>query len=179
MSELKTRVGNLNIRWKTIPRGREGTSLVQVESGEWIEVKWKQDSQGIWVIFPSQIRGFDLLGQLDEEGKVTYQVLQRNSDQQWSNLSSSFGDLPASSTLQKSMNKVTRVRAQMPGKMIRILVEVNQSIKKGEPIAVMEAMKMENEIRAPQTGKITHVKVNQGQTVETGADLVLIEPQLE
>jgi biotin carboxyl carrier protein len=48
-------------------------------------------------------------------------------------------------------------------------------VERGQPLLVMEAMKMENEIRASQAGKVIAVKVSEGQAVETGADLMNLE----
>ena len=42
------------------------------------------------------------------------------------------------------------VRSQMPGRVVRVLVESGQSVTKGEALMVIEAMKMENEIKAPR-----------------------------
>ncbi len=71
--------------------------------------------------------------------------------------------------------KGVRVRAQMPGKIVRILVQPGAEVQRGQPLLVMEAMKMENEIRASQAGKVVAVKVSEGQAVETGADLLNLE----
>jgi biotin carboxyl carrier protein len=61
----------------------------------------------------------------------------------------------------------------MPGKILRIHVEVGVVVKKGQAIMVMEAMKMENEIKSPQDGTIKEIKVSEGHAVETGAELVI------
>ena len=74
-----------------------------------------------------------------------------------------------------STKKNLRVRAQMPGKILRLNLKAGDSVEKGQTILVMEAMKMENEIRAPHSGKVSHLKVSEGQAVETGADLCVIE----
>ena len=70
--------------------------------------------------------------------------------------------------------KSMRVRAQMPGKIVRVLVKVGDEVAKDQPLLVMEAMKMENEIRATAPGRIETLKVSEGQAVESGADLILI-----
>jgi biotin carboxyl carrier protein len=69
----------------------------------------------------------------------------------------------------------TRVRSLMPGKVVRILVEAGQQVAEGQPLVVVEAMKMENEVRSPGPGKVTRVCVTPGATVEGGADLVTLE----
>ena len=67
------------------------------------------------------------------------------------------------------------VEAPLQGSMFNILVKEGQAVKKGDVLAVLEAMKMENEIMAPCSGKITSVGVTKGATVESGALLCTIE----
>jgi biotin carboxyl carrier protein len=61
----------------------------------------------------------------------------------------------------------------MPGKIVRILVEPGQAVEEGEPVCVLEAMKMENELQARQSGTVEAIHVKVGQDVEK--DQVLIE----
>lgn len=68
----------------------------------------------------------------------------------------------------------TKVEAPMPGTILKVNVNVGDSVNEGDTVAVLEAMKMENEIPAPCSGKIAAVNVKQGDTVETGAVLVVI-----
>ena len=67
-----------------------------------------------------------------------------------------------------------KVAAPMPGTIISVKVSVGQQIKKGDVVAVLEAMKMENEIPAPQDGTVSSIEVSNGATVETGATLVTL-----
>lgn len=67
------------------------------------------------------------------------------------------------------------ITSPMPGRVIGIKVEVGSSVKEGEGVAVVEAMKMENELHAPKAGKVTKVLVKVGDTVESGQDLLVIE----
>ena len=64
------------------------------------------------------------------------------------------------------------VYAKMPGKIVKIMKKVGDSVEKGDSVVVMEAMKMENEIRATATGQIANIWVKEGQAVETGTLLV-------
>ena len=66
------------------------------------------------------------------------------------------------------------VKALMPGRVVRILVEQGESVRKGAGLLILEAMKMENEIQAPADGTVEELFVSSGQTVEAGADLVRI-----
>ena len=67
-----------------------------------------------------------------------------------------------------------KVQAPMPGTILSVKVSVGQQVKKGDTIAILEAMKMENEIPAPQDGTVSSVEVSNGATVETGATLVTL-----
>jgi biotin carboxyl carrier protein len=69
-----------------------------------------------------------------------------------------------------------RVATQMPGAVVRVLVVEGQHVSAGDPVVVVEAMKMENELRAPIDGVVATLHVAPGQAVETGAALVTIEP---
>lgn len=65
--------------------------------------------------------------------------------------------------------------AQMPGKIVKIFVKPGDTIKAGDPLLIMEAMKMENEMLAEQDGKILAVHVKEGATVETNLPLISFE----
>jgi biotin carboxyl carrier protein len=64
------------------------------------------------------------------------------------------------------------LRAPMPGVILRVLVAAGAQVQRGQDIAVLEAMKMENVIRAPQAGTIAEVCVQPGQQVAHGAAIV-------
>lgn len=63
----------------------------------------------------------------------------------------------------------TQVKAPMPGNILDVKVQAGQTVKKGDVLVILEAMKMENEIQAPCDGKITGMNVRKGDTVETQA----------
>jgi biotin carboxyl carrier protein len=65
------------------------------------------------------------------------------------------------------------VLAIMPGKIIRVMVEPGQQVEEGDPVCVLEAMKMENELHAHQSGAVRAVHVKPGDDVEK--DQVLVE----
>ena len=66
------------------------------------------------------------------------------------------------------------VSAPMPGNILAVNVQNGASVKKGDVLMILEAMKMENEIMAPCDGTIASVNVTKGSTVETGAALCVI-----
>jgi biotin carboxyl carrier protein len=66
------------------------------------------------------------------------------------------------------------VKAPMPGNIMKVNCKVGASVKKGDVLVVLEAMKMENDICAPQDGVVASVEVAQGASVETDALLVTL-----
>ncbi len=67
------------------------------------------------------------------------------------------------------------VKSPMPGTILAVNVTAGQSVKKGDVLVVLEAMKMENEIQAARDGVVASVAVTKGATVETGAVLVVLQ----
>ena len=68
-----------------------------------------------------------------------------------------------------------KVEAGAAGKVFKIEASVGQAVKKGDPVVVVEAMKMENEICAPQDGTIASVQAAAGDSVESGDVLVTMD----
>ncbi len=62
----------------------------------------------------------------------------------------------------------------MPGKIVKLLVQVGDQVQEGQTLLVMEAMKMQNELKTSTTGTIKTVHVQEGATVETGAALITV-----
>ena len=69
----------------------------------------------------------------------------------------------------------TKINAPMPGKIVAVKVAAGDSIKKGDVVVVLEAMKMENEICAPQDGNIVSIDVAVGDQVEGGNVLATMD----
>jgi biotin carboxyl carrier protein len=64
------------------------------------------------------------------------------------------------------------LKSGMPGKIVTVFVEPGDSVKEGDPLLIMEAMKMENEMLAKADAIIDQVFVKEGQNVKSGATLV-------
>jgi biotin carboxyl carrier protein len=67
------------------------------------------------------------------------------------------------------------VRSPMPGRVVKVLVKPGARVAAGQPVVVVEAMKMENELRAPRAGAIKDVRCAEGAAVESGQELVTLE----
>jgi biotin carboxyl carrier protein len=66
------------------------------------------------------------------------------------------------------------VVAPMPGTVIEVTVNIGDNVTKGQPLLVLEAMKMENEIMAPADGVVQEVNVTQGVSVNAGDVLIVL-----
>ena len=67
------------------------------------------------------------------------------------------------------------LQAPMPGKILSVKVKQGDTVKIGDVILILEAMKMENDIMAPADGKVKAVNVKEGDSVNTGDILIVIE----
>jgi len=67
------------------------------------------------------------------------------------------------------------VESPMPGKILQVMVATGTEVDEGDPLLVLEAMKMENVIRAPRSGVIAVVQAQVGEAVEKAATLVTYE----
>jgi biotin carboxyl carrier protein len=66
------------------------------------------------------------------------------------------------------------VKSPMPGRVVKLLAKVGDVVAAGQPLLVMEAMKMENEIKAKGAGPVAEIHVAVGDTVERNAKLVTL-----
>src|SRR5688500_232315 len=67
------------------------------------------------------------------------------------------------------------VKAPMPGKVVRVLVETGQAVEAGQAVVVVEAMKMQNELKSPKSGVVAELRAEPGATVNSGDVLAVIE----
>lgn len=72
-------------------------------------------------------------------------------------------------------HKISAIKAPMPGLVLSILVEPGQTVAHGEPMLILEAMKMENIIKSPGEGKVKRVVVAKGKPVDKGEILIEME----
>ncbi len=67
-----------------------------------------------------------------------------------------------------------KVDSPMPGTILKVNIAAGQTVKEGDLLVILEAMKMENEIFAPKGGTVTQVLVEKGASVDTGDVLAVI-----
>ncbi len=68
-----------------------------------------------------------------------------------------------------------QIRARMPGRVIRVLRSPGDRVEKGDGLAVIEAMKMQNELKAPRPGVVVYCGISDSQTVAAGELLFEVE----
>jgi biotin carboxyl carrier protein len=66
------------------------------------------------------------------------------------------------------------LRAQIPGRVVRLWVSEGETVERGQRLMAVEAMKMENEIRAPQAGTVARISVAVGDRVEKQDELLTL-----
>jgi biotin carboxyl carrier protein len=67
------------------------------------------------------------------------------------------------------------LKASMPGRVVRVLVEKGDTVAAHQGILVLEAMKMQNEMRSPRDGRVRDLRVSAGATVSAGDILAIID----
>lgn len=82
---------------------------------------------------------------------------------------------PTETVGQSVSGSGTQVKSPMPGNILDIKVNVGDSVKAGQPLLILEAMKMENDIPSPIDGVVEAVMVNKGDTVEVDSVLATIK----
>jgi pyruvate carboxylase subunit B len=63
----------------------------------------------------------------------------------------------------------------MPGRVVKVLVSEGSQVKTGDPLLIIEAMKMESRVPAPMDGRVTAVLVTEGENVKTDETVVQLE----
>jgi len=67
--------------------------------------------------------------------------------------------------------------APMPGRVVKVLVAIGDVVADRQPVAVLEAMKMQNDVRATRAGRVSEIRAVEGSLVDAGVVLVVIEPE--
>jgi len=117
-------------------------------------------------------RSYDIKIEPDNSQLVIYYEGERFScsveDERLAELRRLAGDTPASSG-------EAQIKAPMPGLILRISATPGQHVAKGDPLVIIEAMKMENELKAPRDGTIKSIHCREHEAVEQGKVLVVLE----
>ncbi len=146
---------------------------VQVDDGERSEIDCAPvlGGRALSVRIGGKIRLVHLTG-LDNAGKVAATIGGRPipltvMDELHAMALESLGTAASSGT----------IAADIPGLVIEVRVKEGQKVHQGQPVIVVEAMKMQNELAAPVAGTVMEIPVGAGDTVNPGDTLVVIEPE--
>lgn len=81
----------------------------------------------------------------------------------------------AQSSTGQAGDGLAKIIAPMPGKVVRVLVEVGAQVEAGDGLIVVEAMKMQNEMKSPKAGRVSELHAAPGATVNAGDVLAVVE----
>jgi biotin carboxyl carrier protein len=111
---------------------------------------------------------------IDRDTKTV--VLQVNQQQFEVTIEEPIDQLLASMGIKDAMTKkVNDIKAPMPGLVLKVLVTPGQAIHKGDPVLILEAMKMENVFKATSDAIVKEIKVAERTAVEKGEVLIVLE----
>ena len=171
-----------------------GTRYYVQWAGEERVVEIRQGPDGLEAIVDGQVHGVDVTA-VEHSGLLNLLV----DDQSWTYAARfengaamlSFHEREVRVPIEDERGRLARlatggasggggdaeITSVMPGVVKEVLVGAEDTVEAGQPLLILEAMKMENEIRAPRQGVVETVHVEAGQAVEKGAQLVSLAPQ--
>jgi biotin carboxyl carrier protein len=170
---MKKEAGKLKVTWSG---GEEEISINQSEGEVKVLVKDKELDMNVVKIgdhtYSAIVDGRVFEVQLDELGNGSYAVYIGDNVVEVK-ISPPKAFLTGEGRIQPKEGTV-EVRSPMPGRIVHILAGEGESVKAGDPLLVLEAMKMENNIVSPRDGIVNKILVRKGQNVETGDLMVVV-----
>lgn len=134
------------------------------------DLKVIEDNKFFHVLYENKSFYFEVIG-FDKENKV-YTFAYKGQKFEVS-VKDRFDQLLSSMGLDAvSKPKVIDVKAPMPGLVLSIKVQEGMTVKKGDPILILEAMKMENIIKSPIDGVVKSISVKEKQAVDKNQTLI-------
>jgi len=124
------------------------------------------------------LSGKELL--LNIGGKVYHVIVDSNSLSHSVFVNGKLFKIEKSSALkilkeEKAKFRKREIKTSMPGKVVSILVKEGDAVKEGQPVLILEAMKMQNEIKSPQMGRVIKINFRPSDYVEAGSVLFSVE----
>ena len=161
-------IGGVTRQVEVFPGGSEGSFIVRIGDRE-LNADARLLQPGLLSLL---IDGVSYRCVLDQEGEETVLKMEGRS------LAYQIND-PRSLRARRSRAHAAHgshpLKASMPGRVVRLLVESGDTVDAQQPILVIEAMKMLNELRAPKAGRVTELRVTAGETVASGQVLAIID----
>ena len=130
----------------------------------------QRDSETLWIVTPNKVHTFRCL-HIDRASKEVTLLFKGNKHTL--KISEPIDEILASMGLQDALTpKIDWVKAPMPGLVLDIKVNIGDSVKKGDTLLILEAMKMENAIKSPIDAVVKSIEVSAQQAVDKNAILV-------
>ena len=150
---------------------RDGALRVSLDGGEprAVDVRAGRDDLLHALIDGESLRGLVQLG--PEQGTVVVRGVPFAVTVQ----DERAAQLAALASRSGAAREAAALLAPMPGLVVKVSAVVGAAVKKGEPLVILQAMKMENELAAPRDGTVKSVGAQAGQTVDQGQALVVLE----
>lgn len=168
---LKVKVNNKTVYEVEFTDGKKLSGTINTAPFEWDIIKVKEGS--FHIIKDKRSYSIEVISTDFEKKIFTVKV---NGNKYQLQVQDRFDDLLKSLGMESlSSGKIKEIKAPMPGLVIDIMVKTGSEVKKGDPIMVLEAMKMENILKSPSDGKIKKINVEKRQAVEKNQVLVNFE----
>jgi biotin carboxyl carrier protein len=151
--------------------------------GERFEVDVQRDADGVRVECEDvvlKLKGAAVGAAVELEGDGQRSRLEFESDQRGSINGRAFdyhvsGFAPGAALGAAGVHQKVAVKAVMHGRLVKILTEPGKLVRKGEPLFILEAMKMQNELASPADGTISQLVAKPGDVVDVGRVLAWLE----
>lgn len=163
---LKVNVNNK--KEHTIEMGENTSGTIDGREFSWDVIEVKEGS--FHVIRDNRSYSVEVIKADQKEKSFTISV---NGNKYQLNVKDKFDELLKSLGMDNmNASKVNEIKAPMPGLVLDVRVTEGQEIKKGDPVLVLEAMKMENILKSPTDGTIKKINVKKGVAVEKNQVLI-------
>ena len=147
----------------------EGRYVIRLD-GESFTVEARPLGQGGYSLLDERGRSFEAWVHADRES-AQQRVWLHDSSYRFNLLS------PVAALLHETSSAAGgSVASPMPGRLVKLLVAVGDAVMAGQPLCIVEAMKMQNELAAPVAGIVREIYFKAGDQVPAGAAILMIEP---
>jgi biotin carboxyl carrier protein len=153
-------------------RGSDSTLFAAVDGGPEREVRLATVNGVLRSLLIGAER-FELLASPERGGEVA--LVLNGIEYRASVVDEAHARLAAVAGAHTTAHAHLALKAPMPGLVVRVLCTVGDEVSASQPLAVLQAMKMENELALPRGGTVASIDVAPGQTVEQGQTLLTVE----
>ena len=153
-------------------RTSEDGAFVRLDDGEELRADLQQLHGALYALRLRDARD-EVLAVAREHGEV--RVAMRGLEYAAEVVDEAHARLASVAGARAGAHAHVELKAPMPGLLVRLLCAPGDAVQSGQPLVVLQAMKMENELSLARGGTVTAVNVQAGQTVEQGQVLVVLE----